>query len=120
MQLVAVSGSRNWIQSERKHAFRSTPSFNATLKGRMDHVACRCPLVSWQAAPPPAGAQPSLTGRWRKDAAASDSADAACDMVQLPWLYRQAMKFLNVLEVNAHLPAGWCEGSRVLLGRSKS
>lgn len=42
---------------------------------------------------------PTLSGRWRKDEAASDSMEAACNMVQLPWLYRLAIKILRVMVV---------------------
>lgn len=41
----------------------------------------------------------SLTGVWRKDQAASDPMDDACDAVQLPWVLRQALKVLTTLEV---------------------
>jgi hypothetical protein len=74
-----------------------------------------------------------LTGRWRKDGAASDSMDAACDAVALPWILRKAVGVVKVLELEdtpAHfrtrLKAGgvldivetypW-DGSTVLHGR---
>lgn len=41
----------------------------------------------------------NLSGIWRKDQAASDSMDDACDAVQLPWVLRQALKVLTTLEV---------------------
>lgn len=40
-----------------------------------------------------------LTGRWRKDASASDSMDAACDAVALPWILRKAVGVVKVLEL---------------------
>ena len=40
-----------------------------------------------------------LTGRWRKDKAASDSMDAACDAVALPWVLRKAVGVVKVLEL---------------------
>ena len=43
--------------------------------------------------------RPSLTGRWHKDRGASDAMDEACDMVALPWLFRQALVVLNTLEL---------------------
>lgn len=45
--------------------------------------------------PPPTG----LTGRWRKDKAASDSMDAACDAVALPWVLRKAVGVVKILEL---------------------
>ncbi len=47
----------------------------------------------------PAMAQPSLTGRWRKDKAQSDSMDPALDMIHMGWLYRKALALLTVMEV---------------------
>lgn len=40
-----------------------------------------------------------LTGTWRKDKAASDAMDEACDMVALPWIFRQALIVLNTLKL---------------------
>ena len=42
---------------------------------------------------------PSLTGRWRKCKASSDSMEPACDAVALPWVLRRAIAVLNLLEV---------------------
>lgn len=39
----------------------------------------------------------SVTGTWKKLPAKSDSMDEACDMVELPWVFRKALKFLNTL-----------------------
>jgi hypothetical protein len=44
----------------------------------------------------PAGA---LTGTWKKDWEASDPMDAACDLVELPWLLRKALRVLSTLKV---------------------
>ena len=44
--------------------------------------------------------RPALTGRWRKDAAASDSMADAMEMVDLQWVLRQAIKALNHLQIN--------------------
>eukprot|EP00889_Picochlorum_renovo_P003599 jgi/Picre1/30629/NNA_005990.t1 len=39
----------------------------------------------------------SVTGTWKKLPDKSDSMDEACDMVELPWVFRKALKFLNTL-----------------------
>lgn len=41
----------------------------------------------------------SLTGKWRKNKDKSDCMREACDMVELPFLFRKALAFLNVLEI---------------------
>ena len=38
-------------------------------------------------------------GVWKKDRAASDSMQEACDFVALPWVLRQALGLLNVLQL---------------------
>eukprot|EP00884_Botryococcus_braunii_P012179 jgi/Botrbrau1/20962/Bobra.0135s0080.1 len=40
-----------------------------------------------------------LTGAWRKDLANSDPMDEACDLVELPWLFRKALLVLTKLEL---------------------
>lgn len=35
----------------------------------------------------------------RKDKGSSDSLDPACEMIQLPWIYRKALALLNNMEV---------------------
>jgi hypothetical protein len=51
----------------------------------------------------------------RKDAARSDSMDVACDMVELPWIFRKALLVLNKLEARHQfinmkpLPNHWQE-----------
>lgn len=45
------------------------------------------------------GPPPSLTGTWHKDRAASDSMTEACDLVALPWVFRQALGLLNTLKL---------------------
>lgn len=47
----------------------------------------------------PNAAPPTFTGIWKKDKAASDSMQEACDLIALPWVFRQAMTFLNTLQV---------------------
>lgn len=42
---------------------------------------------------------PTFTGVWKKDKAASDSMHEACELIALPWVFRQAMTFLNTLHV---------------------
>jgi hypothetical protein len=43
---------------------------------------------------------PCVHSWWcRKDTAKSDPMDEACDMVELPWIYRKAILVLNKLEV---------------------
>ncbi len=39
----------------------------------------------------------SVTGTWKKLPNKSDSMDEACDIVELPWVFRKALKFLNTL-----------------------
>eukprot|EP00890_Picochlorum_soloecismus_P002533 jgi/Picsp_1/3280/NSC_06120-R1_predicted protein [Chlamydomonas reinhardtii] len=41
----------------------------------------------------------SLTGKWRKNKNKSDCMREACDMVELPFVFRKALAFLNVLEI---------------------
>jgi hypothetical protein len=39
----------------------------------------------------------NVTGTWMKVASKSDSLDEACDLVELPWVFRKALPFLNKL-----------------------
>jgi len=41
----------------------------------------------------------TLTGRWKKDKNASDSMSEACELIQLPWVLRQALAILNTLDI---------------------
>ena len=47
--------------------------------------------------------RPSLTGRWRKCKASSDSMEPACEAVALPRVLRRAIAVLNMLEVRCAL-----------------
>ncbi|BDA46897.1 hypothetical protein COCOBI_09-3500 [Coccomyxa sp. Obi] len=40
-----------------------------------------------------------LSGSWRKDRENSDSMDAPCELIRLPWIYRKALLVLNNMEV---------------------
>lgn len=39
----------------------------------------------------------NVTGTWMKVVSKSDSLDEACDLVELPWVFRNALPFLNKL-----------------------
>ncbi|KAL4526313.1 hypothetical protein Ndes2526B_g00887 [Nannochloris sp. 'desiccata'] len=41
----------------------------------------------------------TLTGRWKKDKNASDSMTEACELIQLPWVLRQALAILSTLDI---------------------
>jgi hypothetical protein len=42
---------------------------------------------------------PTLTGKWKKDKSACDSMVEACELIQLPWILRQALAVLNNLHI---------------------
>ncbi|KAK9862509.1 hypothetical protein WJX84_002777 [Apatococcus fuscideae] len=42
----------------------------------------------------------SVTGKWKKIASRSDDMKEACDIVELSWLLRKALRLLDTLEVN--------------------
>lgn len=46
--------------------------------------------------------QKSLTGMWQKDKEASDSMDPACELMQLGWVVRTAMKVISRMQVRRH------------------
>lgn len=45
------------------------------------------------------GSASNYAGGWRKDSEASDPMDEACDVVELGWVLRRAIGFLNYMEV---------------------
>jgi hypothetical protein len=49
---------------------------------------------NWQSGP-----APTLTGVFKKDKSASDSMSEACELIQLPWVLRQALAVLNTLQI---------------------
>jgi hypothetical protein len=45
------------------------------------------------------GPAPTLNGIWKKDKSACDSMSEACELIQLPWVLRQALGVLNTLHI---------------------